>query len=107
MPWVGQIAAGICGYSEGKITIFTGPHSAYPVIFNDVWKYDFSSNEWTWMAGNAGTNGSVVAYNGSNFFPGVYGTLGVPAAGNNPGSRTNQNTWTDKAGNFWLFGGGV
>jgi len=91
----------------GENNIFTGPHSAYPVFFNDVWKYDFSSNEWTWMAGNAGTNGSVVAYNGSNFFPGVYGTLGVPAAGNNPGSRTNQNAWTDKAGNFWLFGGGV
>ena len=36
---------------------------------------------------------------------GVYGTLGVPAAPNIPGGRTNAVSWTDNSGNFWLFGG--
>src|ERR1019366_9130263 len=37
--------------------------------------------------------------------PGVYGTLGNPAAGNIPMGRENSNAWTDQSGNFWLFGG--
>jgi hypothetical protein len=36
---------------------------------------------------------------------GVYGTLGVPAAGNVPGSRAEGVGWTDKNGHLWLFGG--
>jgi N-acetylneuraminic acid mutarotase len=36
---------------------------------------------------------------------GVYGTQGVAAAGNRPGARDHAATWTDGAGNFWLFGG--
>jgi N-acetylneuraminic acid mutarotase len=51
-------------------------------------------NEWTWMSG------SDLAHQ-----PGVYGTLGVPAAGNVPGTRTSPVTWTDSTGNLWLFGG--
>jgi hypothetical protein len=37
--------------------------------------------------------------------PGVYGTLGVPAASNVPGARARAVSWTDSSGNFWLFGG--
>ena len=37
--------------------------------------------------------------------PGVYGTKGVPAAANVPGARNDSISWTDSAGNFWLFGG--
>jgi len=55
-------------------------------------------NEWTWMGGS----NTVVNPNGQ---PGVYGTLGTPAAGNIPGGRDNAATWTDSSGNFWLFGG--
>jgi hypothetical protein len=36
---------------------------------------------------------------------GVNGTLGVPAAGNTPEGRDFGATWTDSAGNLWLFGG--
>jgi fibronectin type 3 domain-containing protein len=36
--------------------------------------------------------------------PGVYGTIGVAAAGNVPGGRAGVMTWTDGA-NLWLFGG--
>jgi N-acetylneuraminic acid mutarotase len=36
---------------------------------------------------------------------GVYGTQGTAAAGNLPGGRSGAVTWTDDAGNLWLFGG--
>ena len=41
----------------------------------------------------------------SGWTAGVYGTEGVPAAGNIPGSRTGASAWTDTSGNFWLLGG--
>jgi len=36
---------------------------------------------------------------------GVYGTLGVPAPDNVPGSRVGAIRWTGKDGDLWLFGG--
>jgi hypothetical protein len=36
---------------------------------------------------------------------GRYGTLGIAAPGNVPGSRTNPVAWADAAGDLWLFGG--
>ncbi len=35
----------------------------------------------------------------------IYGSLGVPAAGNVPGARDAAVSWTDLNGNLWLFGG--
>ena len=37
--------------------------------------------------------------------PGVYGTQGQPSVANIPGGRLGPVSWTDKDGNFWLFGG--
>jgi len=37
--------------------------------------------------------------------PGVFGRLGVPAAGNIPGGRQGAPNWTDSSGHLWLFGG--
>jgi hypothetical protein len=54
--------------------------------------------EWTWMGGS-----STVGSNGGQ--PGVYGTLGTPAATNIPGGREQTLSWTDASGNAWLFGG--
>ena len=45
---------------------------------------------------NFGINGGVA---------GTYGTLGMPAAGNFPGTRWQDATWKDANGNLWLFGG--
>lgn len=53
------------------------------------------SNQWTWMGGSNTVVGAK----------GVYGTLGVAAAGNIPGARSGASFWT-AGGNFWLFGGG-
>jgi galactose oxidase-like protein len=61
---------------------------------NDLWLFNPSANQWAWMAGsNLGAK------------PGIYGTLGMAAAENIPGGRDSAATWTDSAGNFWLFGG--
>jgi N-acetylneuraminic acid mutarotase len=61
---------------------------------NDLWKYSISTGEWTWVSG-ADTTGQG----------GVYGALQVPATANHPCARQNGYTWTDTAGNLWLFGG--
>jgi len=69
---------------------------------NDLWRYDPPTNLWTWMGGS---NQGVLSRYSSYGRPGVYGTLGVFAAGNIPGGRTNAASWIDNSGNFWLFGG--
>jgi hypothetical protein len=65
---------------------------------NDLWQFNPSLNEWAWMGGSS----AVPSYSGQ---PGVYGTMGTPAAGNIPGGRYGASTWTDSSGNLWLFGG--
>src|ERR1700723_967670 len=67
--------------------------------FNDLWVFEPAANEWAWMGG---TNPETSSQSPQ---PGVYGTLGVPATGNAPGGRNGAATWTDRRGNFWLFGG--
>jgi hypothetical protein len=61
---------------------------------NDLWNYNVTAGQWTWMAGS-----KVVGQQGT------YGTQGIPAASNIPGSRGGAVGWVDAAGNFWLFGG--
>ena len=51
-------------------------------------------NQWTWVSGSNTVNQQ-----------GSYGTLGVPAPGNTPGARQGAVSWTDAAGDLWLFGG--
>ncbi|MES2622500.1 MAG: kelch repeat-containing protein [Bacteroidota bacterium] len=63
---------------------------------NDVWKYNTSTNQWTWMKGSNLPNR-----------PNVYGTKGVPDPLNTPGARQPYCTWTDANGDFWLFGGSL
>jgi len=61
---------------------------------NDLWTYSPSANEWTWMDGS-----NLRSQYGS------YGTLGVASPSNTPGYRNSAAAWTDKSGNFWLYGG--
>ncbi len=61
-------------------------------------------NQWTWRGGS----GAVVVIDSAGDttgLPGVYGVLGTPAPMNIPGARDYPSAWTDKDGNFWLFGG--
>ena len=68
---------------------------------NELWKFNPSTNEWAWMRARTTP---LCSYAGCGP-PGVYGTLGTAAAGNSPGARSNELSWTDNHGNFWLFGG--
>ncbi len=61
---------------------------------NDVWKYSITSGQWTWVKGS-----NAVGQNGT------YGSITVPAPGNQPGGRSNATGWTDQVGGLWLFGG--
>jgi N-acetylneuraminic acid mutarotase len=83
--------------SFGHLWLFGGSgydSAGFGGALNDLWEFNPSTNEWTWMGGSSTVNQ-----------PGIYGTLGTPAAGNVPGSRSGATSWTDKSGNLWLFGG--
>jgi N-acetylneuraminic acid mutarotase len=66
---------------------------------NDLWEFDPSTAEWAWKNGNNFCSNFKAGY------PGVYGILGVPAAGNIPWSLYSPAAWTDRSGNLWIFGG--
>jgi N-acetylneuraminic acid mutarotase len=61
---------------------------------NDLWQYNPSTSEWTWVSGGAGDNAS-----------GLYGTQGSTSVGNLLGGRNSVSSWSDSAGNLWMFGG--
>ena len=61
---------------------------------NDLWCYDPDTNMWTWVSGSNTINQA-----------GTYGTKGTADAANVPGARDLSVSWTDSAGNLWLFGG--
>ena len=89
--------------AAGDLWLFGGetmraPLSAVPFYTNDLWKYTVSTGLWTWMGGDT-------AYVQNSVYGGVYGTKGVAAASNKPGSRYLAAGWTDNTGNLWLFGG--
>jgi len=91
--------------SNGDFWLFGGygnDSTAEVGELNDLWRYDPPTNLWTWMGGS---NKGVLSFYSSYGQPGVYGTLGVFAGGNIPGSRYNAASWIDTSGNFWLFGG--
>jgi N-acetylneuraminic acid mutarotase len=82
---------------SGNFWLFGGDQnisSTGDADFNDLWKYDVTTGEWTWESGS-NKLGSA----------GNYGTQGVAAASNVPPARDSAVTWTDSSGNFWLFGG--
>ncbi len=86
--------------NSGKFWLFGGYTLGNGGPLNDLWEFNPTTKEWTWMSGsNNNTIGWLYPYSGD------YGTLGVPAAGNVPGGRANSVGWTDSSGNLWLFGG--
>lgn len=61
---------------------------------NDLWRYDPTTGNWTWMKGSTST-----------YQTGSYGTIGVENETNTPGGRMECVSWTDNSGVLWLFGG--
>jgi hypothetical protein len=63
--------------------------------YNDLWKYEPTTNIWTWVNGSSIPNGL-----------GVYGTKGIPGPNNVPGARGHgSTTWTDQQGHLWMHAG--
>jgi hypothetical protein len=58
----------------------------------DLWRWDGTS--WTWMSGSSLANETP-----------TYGTLGVPAATNQPGGRYTDGAVDQSTGVLWIFGG--
>ncbi len=64
-------------------------------MHDDLWKFNPTSAEWTWMGGSPLLNQAP-----------IYGTLGVPSIMNSPGALQLTNaTWVDNNGDLWLLGG--
>jgi N-acetylneuraminic acid mutarotase len=91
--------------ANGHLWLFGGngydAHWKYSNL-NDLWQFDPSRNEWAWMGGSPTSSLTPGGYPAQ---PGIYGTLGVPAPANIPGSRSSASGWTDPSGHLWLFGG--
>jgi N-acetylneuraminic acid mutarotase len=95
-----QFASSFTG-SDGNLWLIGGlglDARQFGGALNALWKYDPLKNEWTQMSG------------GSQFiddkpFAAVYGSKGVPAKANTPGSITFPETWSTPDGNLWVYGG--
>jgi hypothetical protein len=64
-------------------------------LYNDVWKYNISSNQWAWMEGNA-----------TCFVPPSTSTFTVNTTGSSlaPIARAGANVWAD-SNYIWFYGG--
>ncbi len=97
--------------SDGNFWLFGGygfDASGTLGVLNDLWKFNPSTREWTWVSGSSTVGSSCFAYDIGETVcarAAVYGTRGTPAAGNTPGSLEGATAWTDKNGDLWLFGG--
>jgi N-acetylneuraminic acid mutarotase len=93
-----RIGAATWSDSFGNLWLFGGLGKAGgggSGILNDLWKFNPTSGQWTWMTGACATTGGSA----------TYGTKGVAASGNVPGARQFASGWMDAAGNLWFFGG--
>lgn len=83
--------------SDGMFWLFGGDgngEAGQAGFLQDLWEFNPNAGIWTWVGGSK--TPSMV---------GIYGTRGVPAATNLPGSRSFSVSWIDPEGRFWIFGG--
>jgi N-acetylneuraminic acid mutarotase len=80
--------------AAGNFWLFGGFSAGNLGMLNDLWEYSPTGRQWVWQSGSV-TVGAAASY----------GSLGARRASNNPGAREGAATWTDAAGNLWLFGG--
>jgi trimeric autotransporter adhesin len=98
-PSTRQSAAGWLD-QQGRFWLLGGSgffqNTAITSQLGDLWRFDPTTNMWTWV------NGSALSTANQN---GVYGRQGIPAATNAPGFRQSATTWRDMRGRLWLYGG--
>ena len=83
--------------SQGKLCLFGGygyDSAGNHGILSNLWKYDPTTFEWTWVSGSKSVNQA-----------GIYGTQGTADSSNVPGARYRAVSWLDSQGKLWLFGG--
>lgn len=80
--------------AQNNFWIFGG-QDALSGVFNDLWKYDPTTNQWTFMKGDMVVNGI-----------GNYGVKGVEAPANLPPARLSYTKWKGLDGSFYIFAGG-
>jgi hypothetical protein len=81
--------------NTGKLWLFGGLSGNGVDIYNDLWRYNPTTNNWAWMGGSNLPNSA-----------GNYGVQCTPTAATVPPARfENRGCYTDPSGNFWLFGG--
>lgn len=78
----------------GDLWLFGGYSTQFLGRYNAVWRYQISTNTWTWMAGEDTINPTV-----------NYGSMGVPAPTNAPSGRYAQSLGKSSDGKLWFYGG--
>jgi N-acetylneuraminic acid mutarotase len=93
-------AVGWLNIKDGTLWLFGGlgyaTSAGAPGPLNDLWEFDPSTATpaWTYAGGRVAASD-----------PGTYITEGTLKNDSLPGSRYNASSWTDRGGNFWLYGG--
>ena len=79
---------------QGNFWMYGGLDLFNFLNYNDLWRYNPTTNQWTWMKGNGLVSQTA-----------VLGVQGVGAPANNPGAcyLGNSASWVDQAGNLWLL----
>lgn len=98
VPGARQGAFGWVDAPTGNFFIFGGSGygsaSSNPSCLSDLWKYNPSTHQWTWMKGPS------IPYQAA-----TYGIQGTSSPFNIPGSRYVFSGWIDNSQNFWIYGG--
>lgn len=81
--------------NNGNFWLFGGTHSSNTQSMNDMWMFNPSTNNWTWVSGT----------NLKDQLPPIP-TKCNPSTTNYPQARyENPIAWKDLCGNLWMFGG--
>jgi len=81
--------------ADGNLWLYGGTGDLNTL--DDLWRYSPSTGEWAWMGGHSA----------QGIYAPSYGTKGVAAGSNTPGSRANFAHCSDSSGNLWMFGGAI
>lgn len=79
---------------NGNLWLMGGHANSGAQMYNDLWKFDVVSENWTWISGNIAPNSAS-----------SFGTLGVADASNLPRRRSGAYSWVDAEGNLAMYGG--
>lgn len=78
---------------DGTLFLFGGKSSTGNNL-NDLWKFNPTASEWTWMNGDSLAN----SY-------GIYTQPGILNSSDQPGARYGSSAWIDGTQSLWLYGG--